>query len=54
MHDCVSLSHILPLQVSAIDTCFREPVGRLQCSQIQGDMDEGKSSGPLGKAFFGT
>ena len=42
------------LQVSAIDTCFREPVGRLQCSQIQGTMDEGKSSGPLGKAFFGT
>lgn len=40
--------------VSAIDTCFREPVGRLQCSQIQGTMDEGKSSGPLGKAFFGT
>lgn len=40
--------------VSAIDTCFREPVGRGQCSQIQGTMDEGKSSGPLGKAFFGT
>lgn len=40
--------------VSAIDTCFREPVGRLQCSQIQGTLDEGKSSGPLGKAFFGT
>lgn len=42
------------MQVSAIDTCFREPVGRLQCSQIQGEEGEEKSSGPLGRAFFGT
>ena len=42
------------VQVSAIDTCFREPVGRQQCSKIQGTMEEGASSGPLGKAFFGS
>ena len=41
------------MQVSAIDTCFREPVGRQQCSQIQGTMEEGKSSGPFG-SFFGS
>ncbi|KAK9825749.1 hypothetical protein WJX74_004261 [Apatococcus lobatus] len=40
--------------VSAIDTCAREPVSRLQCSKIQGEFGEESSSGALGKAFFGS
>lgn len=41
------------VQVSAIDTCLREPVGRGQCSLIQGDFGEEPSSGPFGKFFGG-
>lgn len=40
--------------VSAIDTCAREPVSKLQCSQIQGEFGEEPSSGILGKKFFGS
>ncbi|KAK9839595.1 hypothetical protein WJX84_003511 [Apatococcus fuscideae] len=40
--------------VGAIDTCAREPVGRTQCSKIQGEFGEEPSSGALGKAFFGS
>ena len=43
-----------PVQVGAIDTCAREPVGRTQCSKIQGEFGEEPSSGALGKAFFGS
>lgn len=42
------------MQVSAIDTCAREPVSKLQCSQIQGEFGEEPSSGILGKKFFGS
>lgn len=42
------------VQVSAIDTCFREPPGKLQCSKIQGTFDEEPSSGGFGKFFFGS
>ena len=42
------------LQVSAIDTCAREPIGATQCSKIQGEFGEEPSSGVLGKAFFGS
>lgn len=41
-------------QVSAIDSCFREPPGKLQCSKIQGTFDEEPSSGGFGKFFFGS
>lgn len=40
--------------VSAIDFCFREPVGRNQCAKIQGELGEEPSSGFLGKTFFGS
>ena len=33
------------IQVSAIDFCFREPVGRNQCAKIQGELGEEPSSG---------
>lgn len=39
--------------VSAINTCLREPPGRLQCSKIQGDLGEEASSGKFGKFFGG-
>ncbi|EIE19428.1 hypothetical protein COCSUDRAFT_19620 [Coccomyxa subellipsoidea C-169] len=39
--------------VSAIDTCAREPLGRLQCSKIQGELGEEPSAGPLEKMFLG-
>eukprot|EP00884_Botryococcus_braunii_P001185 jgi/Botrbrau1/11067/Bobra.0302s0009.1 len=39
--------------VSAIDTCLREPIGRGQCSLIQGEFGEEASSGPFGKFFGG-
>ncbi|CAL8468422.1 g7962 [Coccomyxa elongata] len=39
--------------VSAIDTCAREPVGRLQCSKIQGELGEEPSAGPIEKMFLG-
>ncbi len=36
--------------VSAIDTCFREPVGKLQCTKIQEpfDGDDVKPKGMFG------
>eukprot|EP01025_Chloroclados_australasicus_P037178 TRINITY_DN37860_c1_g1_i3.p1 TRINITY_DN37860_c1_g1~~TRINITY_DN37860_c1_g1_i3.p1 ORF type:complete len:226 (+),score=36.41 TRINITY_DN37860_c1_g1_i3:124-801(+) len=40
--------------VSAIDTCVREPPGRLKCSQVQGEFGEEPSSGPIGRKLFGT
>ncbi len=39
--------------VSAIDTCAREPLGRLQCSKIQGELGEEPSAGPIEKMFLG-
>ena len=36
--------------VSAIDTCFREPVGKLQCTKIQAAFDEDE---PKPKGLFG-
>ncbi|KAK9815943.1 hypothetical protein WJX72_012407 [[Myrmecia] bisecta] len=33
--------------VSAIDTCVREPISRLQCSKIQGELGEEPSAGPV-------
>lgn len=39
--------------VSAIDTCAREPMGRLQCSKIQGELGEEPSAGPIEKMFLG-
>lgn len=39
--------------VSAIDTCAREPVGRLQCSKILGELGEEPSAGPIEKMFLG-
>jgi hypothetical protein len=46
-------SATVKLQVSAIDTCAREPQGRLKCAQVQGELGEAPSSGPFGKALFG-
>jgi len=38
--------------VSAINTCLREPPGRLQCANIQGaDLDEKPSTGLFGGKF---
>lgn len=42
------------LQVSAIDFCAREPMGRDQCQKIQGELGEEASSGKLGKFFFNS
>ena len=36
--------------VSAIDSCFREPVGKLQCTKIQAAFDEDE---PKSKGLFG-
>ena len=30
---------LIVLQVSAIDTCIREPPGRLQCAKVQEPLD---------------
>eukprot|EP00877_Chromochloris_zofingiensis_P000360 jgi/Chrzof1/10324/Cz04g37150.t1 len=37
--------------VSAIDSCLREPSGKLKCSNIQGEFGEKPSSGKFGKLF---
>ena len=39
--------------VSAIDTCAREPISRLQCTKIQGELGEEPSGGPIDKILFG-
>ncbi len=39
------------VQVSAIDTCLREPQGRNKCSTVQARFGEQDSSGPIGKLF---
>ena len=40
-------------QVSAIDTCLREPPGKLKCSVVQGEFGEDGTSGAFGKFFGG-
>lgn len=40
--------------VSAIDSCFREPIGKFQCAKIQGELGEESSSGGFGKFFLGS
>jgi hypothetical protein len=37
--------------VSAINTCLREPPGRLKCSTIQGTFGEEATSGKFGSIF---
>ena len=37
--------------VSAIDTCAREPIGKLQCSKIQAPFGEEASAGPISDVF---
>ena len=37
--------------VSAIDFCAREPMSKLQCSKIQGELGEEPSAGPIDKIF---
>ncbi|CAL5221241.1 g3395 [Coccomyxa viridis] len=37
--------------VSAIDFCAREPMSKLQCSKIQGELGEEPSGGPIDKIF---
>lgn len=37
--------------VSAIDTCAREPVSKLQCSKIQAPFGEEDSAGPISDVF---
>lgn len=41
-------------QVNAIDFCVREPIGKNQCSKIQGEFGEEPSSGKIGKFFMGS
>lgn len=33
--------------VSAIDFCAREPISKLQCSRIQGELGDEPSAGPI-------
>lgn len=37
--------------VSAIDFCAREPISKLQCSKIQGELGEEPSGGPIDSIF---
>lgn len=37
--------------VSAINTCLREPAGKLKCANIQSEMGEAPTSGRFGKMF---
>jgi hypothetical protein len=41
----------LPPQVSAIDSCLREPQGRNKCATVQGEFGEEPSSGSFGGLF---
>lgn len=37
--------------VSAINTCLREPSGKLKCANVQGELGEQATSGKFGKMF---
>ena len=51
---CCVLTCPLHVQVSAIDFCFREPVGRNQCAKVQGELGEEPSSGQSQKLLMSS